>query len=91
MHGIKITGSTGPAKQTPMDGTSSLSWERLQIEIRMAPSPEAGSHAATLVRAQEFRSRQNASGHLTFNARGPAGNLAHSHSSLIFRALRQHQ
>lgn len=94
IHGIKITGSTGPAKQTP-DGWNVGKLElvsALQIEMQTGRL-RIGSripHAATLVRElKEFRSRQNASGHLTFNAReGQHDDLVLALSYAVFGALR---
>lgn len=94
MHGIKITGSTGPAKQAP-EGWNVGKLElvsALQIEMQTGRL-RIGSRipkAAVLVRElKEFRSRQNASGHLTFNAReGQHDDLVLATSYAVFGALR---
>lgn len=94
LHSIKITGSTGPAKQT-QDGWNVGKAElvgAVQIEMQTgrlrlgSRIPEAG----TLVRElKEFRSRQSAAGHLSFNAReGQHDDLVLAVSYAVFGALR---
>lgn len=94
MHSIKITGSTGPAKETP-DGWNVGKAElvtAVQIEMQCGRL-RLGSrvpNAATLQRElKEFRQRQSPSGHLSFNAReGQHDDLVLALSYAVFGALR---
>lgn len=93
LHGIKITASTAPAKQTPdgwnvgkLELVSAVQIEMQTGRLRLGSRiPEAG----TLVRElKEFRSRQNAAGHLSFNAReGQHDDLVLAVSYAVFGAL----
>lgn len=94
MHGIKITSSTGPARQTPEGWNVGKAELVTAVQIEMqCQRLRLGSRipeAATLVRElKEFRSRQNAAGHLSFNAReGQHDDLVLAVSYAVFGALR---
>jgi hypothetical protein len=94
LHGINITGSTGPAKKTPQGwnvGKAELVGA-VQIEMQTGRL-RIGSripYADVLVHElKEFRVRQSAAGHLSFNAReGQHDDLVLATSYAVFGALR---
>lgn len=94
LHAIKITGSTGPAKRVPGGwnvGKAELV-NAVQIEMqtgRLGTSLEIPGVPELVHELREFRSRQSASGNVTFNAReGTHDDLVLAVSYAVFGALR---